>query len=475
MKKLLLGLVVAALALLALAFLLLRPAGEAQAPEDVASPSAPADVVEPEVDRSIRAPAEVPVRADATPRVEQVTTIEKVHGVVFDTALNAPVVQLPIEGALEQRGVRRTRTDKDGRFTLEVKAGLVRVSATPLGHAGWCEHLVLEPGQTATLTKELGGPALSIRAWTAWKEELEPIDEAEVRVVAVLDDASLHVGCPLFAGPPTAITDARGLASFSTLPGSMHMVQVRAEGHHPRTFVLDLERREVEDCVHVVLEPRGAPIRGRILSPNGQPLAGAMVMVDARRGGPERVARFGRFPQQDANTPTELEPELHPPFVVTGPDGRYEIHAPRPNAPQLVDATLLVFPQREGLVHHHSLPLPKTTLEAARDLDVRLPAAQEITIEFVNPEGFPMPDGPASARDIDGRAYAPTPEVLPGQQLTQTAGRYFATSGGVFRFLHGGGTVRVGLSPEGAWRGQEVGIVIPPDGSKTHFRLTLPY
>jgi len=471
-KKLLLGLVVA---LSALALLLLRPDGEPREIEAVASPDAPEESAAPKPHEPISAPTSEPTRLDATPLDESGTDIEKVQGLVIDAARDKPVAQLSIEGALEPRGVRRTKTDKDGRFTLEVKPGLVRVAATPPGHAGWCEHLVLEAGQVASFTKELGGPLLEIRAWSAWSAELEPIEDAQVRVVAVDDNAGGHANCPLFAGAPTVKTNARGQASFSTVPGAIHLVQVRAEGHHSRTFVLDLERREVEDCVQVVLEPLGAPIRGRIVTPEGQPLGGAIVMVDARRGGPDGVARFGRFPVQDADTPTELEPELHPPFVVTGPDGRYELHGPRSNAPQLLDATLLVFPQRDGLVHHYSLPLPKTTLSTARDLDVRLPTAHAITIEFVNPDGFAMPDGAASARDIEGRAYAPEPRYIPGQQLTQTAGRFFATENGVFRFLHGGGTVRVGLSPEGAWRGQEVGIVVPPDGSKTHFRLTLPY
>lgn len=472
MKKLLVGLVVA---LVALSALLLRPQGEPQEPESVASPDAPASIPVPEVAATVAPPAEPDTRADATSREETSLGIEKIHGLVFDVQRDKPVAQLAIEAALEPRGVRRTRSDNEGRFTLEVKPGLARVAATPPGHAGWCEHIVLEAGASTSLTKELGGPMLSIRTWSAWSEELELLEGAEVRVVAVSESASTHVNCPLFAGMPTAATDARGMASFSTVPSAIHLVQVRAEGHHPRTFVLDLERREVEDCVQVVLEPRGAPIRGRILTPEGQPLAGAIVMIDARRSGPDGVARFGRFPSEDAATPTELEPELHPPFVVTAPDGSYEIHGPRRNAPQLLDATLLVFPQRERFVHHYSLPLPKASLETARELDVRLPRAHEITIEFVNPDGYAMPDGPASARDIEGRAYSPELHFLPGQQLTQTAGRYFATQGGVFRFFHGGGTVRVGLSPEGAWRGQEVGIVIPPDGSQTHFRLTLPY
>lgn len=472
MKKLLFGIVVALVALVAL---LLRPKDEPREPEAVASPDAPAPVAAPAEEATLAPPSEPESRADATPREETSSGTERILGLVIDVQHDRPVAQLTIEGALEPRGVRRARTDTDGRFTLEVKPGLARVAATPAGHAGWCEHIVLEAGQTKSLTKELGGPALSIRTWSAWSEELEPLEGAEVRVVAVSEDATSHVNCPLFNGQPTATTDARGMASFSTVPGGTHVVQVRAEGYRPRTFALDLERREIEDCVQVVLEPRGAPIRGRILTPEGQPLGGALVMVDARRSGPEGIARFGRLPAQAAATSSDLEPELHPPFVITGPDGRYEVHGPRRNAPQLVDATLLVFPQREGLVHHHSLPLPNATLESARDLDVRIPAAHEITIEFVNPDGYPMPDGAASARDIEGRAYAPEPRFIPGQQLTQTAGRYFATESGVFRFLHGGGTVRVGLSPDGAWRGQEVGIVVPPDGSKTHFRLTLPY
>lgn len=471
-KKFLVGL---ALALLALAALLLRPSGEETEPEAVASPDAPSDLAAPTVDTAVAPPAPESVRADATPRDESGTGVEKVHGLVIDATRDRPVAQLAIEGALEGRGIRRARTDAQGRFTLEVKAGLVRVTATPPGHAGWCEHFVLEPGRTASMTQELGGTKLALCAWSSWGDKLEPIEGAEVRVIAVNDDAALHVGCPLYKGSPTAATNAEGQASFSTRAGAIHLVQVRADGHHSRTFVLDLERREIEDCVQVVLEPLGAPIRGRILSPDGQPLAGALVMVDIRRTTSDGAARSGSLAARGAVAPPELEAELHPPFVSTGPDGRYEIHGPRRSAPQLLDATLLVFPQREGLVHHYSLPLPKATLDAPRELDVRLPVAHEITVEFVNPDGVAMKDGPASARDIDGRAFAPEPGYIPGQQLTQTAGRYFSTNNGVFRFLHCGGTVRVGLSPEGTWRGQEVGIVIPPDGSKTFFRLTLPY
>jgi len=469
-KKLLVGLAVALLALVAP---LLRPAGEAAAPDAVARPEASAEPAAQSVEAALAGPETV--RTDANAREESWSDVEKVHGLVIEAVRDRPVAQLAIDGALEGRGVRRARTDAQGRFTLEVKPGLVRVTATPPDHAGWCEHIVLERGRTASFTRELGGAPLPLQAWTSRGDALEPLEGAEVRVVAVNDDAALHIGCPIYKGAPTASTDARGQASFTTLAGAIHLVQVRAEGHHSRTFVLDLERRAIEYSVEVVLEPIGAPIRGRILTPEGQPLAGALVMIDIRRNAAAGASHFAHLATRDGQPKAELEAELHPPFVATGPDGRYEIHGPRRNSPGLLDATLLVFPQRDGLVHHHSLPLPTATLDLARDLDVRLPVAHEITVEFVNPDNVALKDGPASARGIDGRAFAPEPRFIPGQQLTQTAGRYFATENGIFRFLHAGGTVRVGLSPGGVWRGQEIGIVIPSDGSKRFFHLTLPY
>ncbi len=473
-KKLMILLALGIALAIAVALLLRTPASPGE-DERVASPvvedaEGPAALPEP-----VSAPRSEPVRTLEPTRVDLTTQRTLITGVVTDIEQRRAVAGLRIDALVEGRRLRRSSTDSDGRFSIEVPQGSVRMTATPAGHAGWCEHLQLAEGESAAFVRELGGAPLSVRVWSSLGEALEYVPEAEVRVVAVLDDPAQHASCLLFEGNATAQTDGGGRARFTTVDGALHIVQVRATSHLSRTFVLDLERREIEDCVDVVLEPLGEPIRGRVLTPEGAPVAGALVLIDARRNGRDSFERYGKSPADSAVRWTELEPELLPPSVKTGSDGRYEIHGPRRDAPELVDATLIVYPQRAGLVHHHSLPLPKTTLSNARELDIRLPKAHEITVEFVYPDGVSLADGPASARDMDGRPFGPEPEFIAGQQLTQTAGRYFQTAGGSFKFLHGGGTVRVGISPGGVWMAQEVGIVVPPDGSKLHFRLTYPY
>ena len=135
-KKLLILLALGIAVAIAVALLLRTPASPGE-DERVASPvvedaEGPAALPEP-----VSAPRSEPVRTVEPTRVDLTTQRTLITGVVTDIEQRRAVAGLRIDALVEGRRLRRSSTDSDGRFSIDVPAGSARVTATPAGHAGW--------------------------------------------------------------------------------------------------------------------------------------------------------------------------------------------------------------------------------------------------------------------------------------------------------------------------------------------------
>ncbi len=185
------------------------------------------------------------------------------------------------------RASAETRTDADGRFSLPVASGTLRLLARKPGYAaGVVDDVVVEPGEAV-------GP-VEILLRTA----------GSLRVAVLRADGTPAVGASVRAGPRegpwvTGTTGADGEALLSGLSSGT----VAVEGVDPAA--VPPQRAEGEAVVSRGMESRitlvlseGGYVTGRVLDAQGRPVEGVPVVAHAQggaRGGASRSDRSGAF------------------------------------------------------------------------------------------------------------------------------------------------------------------------------------
>jgi Carboxypeptidase regulatory-like domain/PDZ domain len=179
----------------------------------------------------------------------------------------------------------------DGGFELRVVPGEVTLSALREGRRGRLVLPLVEAGQTlsaAEIVLDAGGGLIG----TVVDPGGRPVAEAQVVAAAIVGPG----GLPARA---TASTDGSGHFTIHDLPPGKARVEARAPGFAPSAA---LEAESAPDARELVLTLRPARVlRGRVLAPDGRPLAGANVV--ARRPGSN----------------------LESPVVTTAADGSFEL------------------------------------------------------------------------------------------------------------------------------------------------------
>ena len=190
-----------------------------------------------------------------------------IAGTVTRASDGSPVEDVLLVGRDKWRVEQcRVRTGSSGTFLVEgLPPGLLTVEITPARMATPpSRRLELEPGQRALLDVALD-PGTRIHGVVS-DERGRPLAGAEVGVGASFAKAML--------------TDANGAYELLGLGGAKRRdlgdVRVRAAGHGVERRPIDLELMTEDTRIDFVLRP-GRIATGRVVDPEGEPLAGAYV------------------------------------------------------------------------------------------------------------------------------------------------------------------------------------------------------
>lgn len=254
-----------------------------------------------------------------------------------------------LDGALRAVG----QSDADGGFRLDAPAGALVVVARC---AGWLDGRSLPVALRAGDAAHVGDVRLALGATLAGRvvdAAGRPVEGARVQV-----DGERHV-----------VSEADGVFEVTGLPAGETTLVASAAGGLPSEPLRCVVTGPAAGAVRgVELRLRGAPrLRGRVLGPDGRPVAGA------------RVARLGDL---DA-------------AIATGADGAFELAGERAGEPLLVTAP----------------GLAAARVDATQPLEVRLaavlPAPGTTPRLALRRDGAPVPGvallvAPAGAGDLDG-------------------------------------------------------------------------
>jgi protocatechuate 3,4-dioxygenase beta subunit len=179
-----------------------------------------------------------------------------------------------------------TRTDADGRYTLDrLKPGrryvlryqhpryVLEERVHPTGAAGATEEVDVKVGEGAriagTVVDEAGKPVAG--AFVSGPPDfIWPSGDVEPETAA----ASVTTG-----GVAVVRTDARGGFAFGSVPAGHTTLTVRLRGSFTESVVVQLAEGEARTDVQVKLTRGQGTVSGRVLDPDGRPLAEAWVRL----------------------------------------------------------------------------------------------------------------------------------------------------------------------------------------------------
>lgn len=464
-----------ALALLALLGLLLRggePRRSGHAPRPIEP--APTDGV-----RLAPAPGEapraaererLPAQAGAEPATLRPTA--RVHGTLSDAEDGRPLAGLEL-GLFGRAGRHAGRSAVDGRFAFELEPGTWTFFLEPgPERAAAVEELELAPGEERDLSRSLGPPHVQcVRVWGNELGRRVPLAGASVWWIAAESEALERARWPGLVGLEPQRTDERGRTVVPFADFASHVLLVEREGYLPWSAAYDLSPLQswlpfsADGCIHVELLELGATLRGRVLDPRGAPLAEALLGL---AGAPAQSVRH-----VDDDQTLVLHPSETSAWTRSAADGSFALALPRLPLEGEAPLWLVACPERAELVHHVAHPLSPAERVGRSAIELRLPRAEEVELEFVDETGAPL-DGVASLRDADGFAHGTVGPSTRFDLDPRSAGRRLLTHQGRVRVRHPGGEVRVGLSPGGRWDGREFALEIPTGDELRRLRVVVP-
>lgn len=421
-------------------------------------------------------------REALAPETTTTSDLARVVGTITRAGDGVPLAGLELVGCSRERVVARASTDARGAYSLELPPGSWFVGSVAAPHVPWCLPVELAPGEVRVLDRAIEEPfelcvvvhaRSSLTAAPAAAEV--GVDEqagdtptpdgqglellAGARVALIETDLEFAVGHELAQrlAPPSVTTDLDGRAMLRVGFGAECLLTIEARGYRTAEVKADfnvfLSRSPFssDGCLHVALEPDGGRIAGRVLLPDGTPLAGAAVFV----GIPAAARAALRTQMLEGGAWIQHHEALHPPLAWTDAEGRFEARAPAAEPLELC-----VLPERAELPHHFTRPLDARE----RWVDMTLPASRRYELRLVDATGNPL-EGIAGVRDLGGRAHLP-PEASSRHAVNWDGEfRVFPVVEGRFSLLHSGGKVSIGFSPRGTWRSGEVEVVLPPAAS----------
>ena len=406
----------------------------------------------------------------------------RVHGTITRYPASTATGSAPLAGceilAFDRDAVvARALTDGAGSYALELPAGEWFVGSAPPGEMAWCKHLTLRAGDSYQLDHvHLLGGDLCVRVHTLESGTPMPVAGARVQLVETDPDRGAAVDLDQHLGGGSALSDLDGVARVPTSFRDRCVIQVRAAGFLPATVEVDFSPwlsstpLSSDGCLHVLLEPEGRWISGRVLANSGEPLADAFVFADpiALESDPSRVVDTG------AGQWSVRHPAFRPGLARTDERGAFQLRLPREDLSSSATHFLewVVLPGRPELPHHYARRLDPRE----GTLEIRLPESRIFTVQFRNAQGLGL-NGVASLRDVGGRAHFPHGGGGVHEYRHRGVYRIFPVPDGEFQFAHWGGAVLVGLSPGGTWRAgeEELSLSLAENAPSIHtVRIELP-
>lgn len=414
--------------------------------------------------------------ASATPEVAP-PALARLFGTFTEAGSARPLAGLEL-GVFDALGERSARTSVEGEYSFPLRAGAwtFYLRASP-GRMARVEELVLAPGEERELSGALGeAGTLCVRVWRAEEGEATPLEGASVWLIEGDSPSLAREDWPRALRMEPVLTDRDGRAELPFADFAAVVLLVRAEGCLPWSGTLDFSPFlswlpfSSDGCVNVALSEASRSVRGIVLAPDGRPLEGALVALLEPDTRAPRVRTFSRTFGEGT---VELQPAGFPCHVRTGAGGHFTLTLPDALAREAPRATLIVCPGRTELVHHFVHPLTPGELLGQASTEIRLPAAGEVELEFVDATGASR-EGMASVRDADGVGHGGDSAFNSLDVDPTGAGRRLPTRAGRVRLRHPGGAVRVGLSPEGKWDARELAVDLPPGEGLRHVRIVIP-
>ncbi|MHC4853056.1 MAG: carboxypeptidase regulatory-like domain-containing protein [Planctomycetota bacterium] len=247
----------------------------------------------------------------------------RVTGEVVDQE-DEPLVDVQIIGP---QGVR-TRTDNGGKFALEVPLGRVRLRFRSLQDAELGVRIV-GPREEHITARVMRAPRAALKARVVGLPESKPLDGAIVELVSKSGDSPLISLLAPAAQARTFLLRHRtegvrwlelpgGRLYADNIPAGRYLFILHCRGYEPYQHegFLELPARVEKDLGEIKLKP-GAKMRGRVVDPDGKPIADARVLLGAET--------FLYLPRARNDYRTDA-------------DGFFEVGGVGPDSPELVVA-----------------------------------------------------------------------------------------------------------------------------------------
>lgn len=207
----------------------------------------------------------------------------RITGEVVDQD-DEPLVDIQVIGP---QGVR-TRTDGAGKFALDAPLGRVRLRLRSPQDAELGAR-ILSPAEHHLTARVTRAPQATLKARVLGLPSGKPQDGAIVELVNVGgDDPLMSVIAPT-ANPFLLRARTEGVRWLEmpggrlyadNVPAGRYLLTLYCRGYEPYRHegFLELPARMVKDLGKIKLKP-GAKMRGRVLTPDGKPVAGARVLL----------------------------------------------------------------------------------------------------------------------------------------------------------------------------------------------------
>lgn len=333
----------------------------------------------------------------------------------------------------------QTRTDTEGRFTIEIAHGARGVLSLAREHG-----VIFQEGDRRRLVvdavsddRELGPltivDGLVLRG-QVFDDTGRPLPEARLR---------LGEGVVLFGlFGEESVVDGEGRFEVRGLePGSVHLT-VSAVGFVPEPRTVDLKRGQPESELRFDLK-RGASIAGVVYDDLGRPLGGAKVTA-MRRSSVGTGIEVQRFDARES-----VETAANGSFVLAGIEGD--------------SATL-----RVSCRDHATESVPSVTVGRA-DVVVQLPRVGAVRGVLRDPQGAPLVDSEVRARTAGREVLAVRPDedlAMPSVGATRTDENGAFEIAGVRP-----GSVTLTAEGPGHLPIEAITVQVPPGGVVEHVQL----
>ena len=210
----------------------------------------------------------------------------RITGQVVDQH-DEPLVDIQVIGP---QGVR-TRTDGAGKFALEVPLGRVLLRLRSPQDAELGARMV-GPREQQMTARVMRAPRATLRARVMGFPGGKPQDGAVVELVSqTADDPLISIFAPttqrlspFHLRPRTEgvrwLEMPGGQLYTDNVPAGRYLLTLYCRGYEPYHYkgFLELPARMVKDLGEIKLKP-GAKMRGRVVGPDGKPIAGARVLL----------------------------------------------------------------------------------------------------------------------------------------------------------------------------------------------------